>query len=327
MTDFYHDIELPGCKIPGNLFLAPIAGYSDAAFRSICTEKGADMCFSEMVSCEGLIYGGTKTFNIMRRAENETHYAIQLFSSKPEAALKAVSSVLKLNPSVIDLNCGCPVPKVIKNGAGSALMKDLILLKEIISALVEGAAASNSPPPVSVKIRSGWDHNSINFIETAAAAAAAGASMISLHPRTRSQGYSGRADWTHIKELKQSLKIPVIGSGDLFSAEAALSMFEQTNCDGIMFSRGAMGNPWIFEQTKALLQNAVMPCPAGDSEKIQTALRHLILAAEFNGEERACREMKKHLCSYTKGISGAAAFRNNIVKAGSLTEYKKILQI
>jgi len=326
MSDFYHEIELPGRKIPGNLFLAPIAGFSDASFRSIAAEKGATMGFTEMVSCDGLIYNSGKTLELMKRASNEKHYAVQVFTAKPEIALKAVPSVLEFNPDVIDLNCGCPVPKVVKSGAGSALMKDLPRLKDIVAALVEGASSgSGTPPAVSVKIRSGWDSSSLNYIEAAEAAVDAGAAMVSLHSRTRVQAYSGMADWTHLKNLKIAVNVPVIGSGDLFSAEAALAMFEQTGCDGVMFSRGALGNPWIFEQTKHLLSSgSTMPAPA-DSTKIETALTHLKLAVDFNGEAKACREMKKHLCSYTKGSEGAAALRNKIVHAASYADYLEIL--
>ena len=326
MTDFFHDILLPGHKIPGNLFIAPVAGFSDAAFRSICMETGAVMGFTEMVSCDGLIYNSEKTVKLMTRAANEDYFAVQVFTAKPDIALKAVPAVTEFNPNVIDLNCGCPVPKVVKNGAGSALMKDLVRLAEVVAALKEGAEAADNPPALSVKIRSGWDSSSINFIEAAEAAVKAGASMVSLHSRTRAQGYSGRAAWDHLKALKEAVDVPVIGSGDLFSAEAAVEMFEQTGCDGVMFSRGALGNPWIFEQTRHLIKTGKnLPQPP-DSEKINTALKHLRLAAGFNGEAQACREMKKHLCSYTKGTEGAAALRNRIVHASSLAEYEEILK-
>ncbi len=326
MNGFFHEIELPGGKIPGNIFLAPVAGFSDAAFRSICTETGASMCFTEMVSCDGIFYNGEKTIALMQKAANEKHFAVQVFTSDPEMALKTVPAVFEFSPDVIDLNCGCPVPKVVKNGAGSALMKDIPRLKEIVAALYEGASKASCQPAVSVKIRSGWDNGSINYIEAALAAVDAGASMISLHARTRAQGYSGRADWNHIKKLKETVPVPVIGSGDLFSAEAALAMFEQTNCDGIMFSRGALGNPWIFEQTRYLLETGRALPKIADRNRISIALRHLRLAVDFHGETRACKEMKKHLCSYTKGTEGAATLRNRIVHASTLAEYEEILK-
>lgn len=327
MNGLYHDISLPGIRIPGNLFLAPIAGFSDAAFRSICMDHQASMCFSEMVSCDGIVRKGDKTISLMKRADNETRYAIQLFTSDPETAYKAVAETFKFNPDVIDLNCGCPVPKVVKNGAGSALMTDLVRLKEIVAALTGGISDAGRNIPVSVKIRSGWDSSNINFIEAAAAAVEGGASMVSIHARTKTQGYSGKADWEQIKKLKRSVAVPVIGSGDLFTAEAAAEMLDKTGCDGVMFSRGALGNPWIFCQTKGLLITGKMPEAPAENEKLSTALKHLELAAEIHGEEKACREMKKHLCSYTKGIEGAAALRNRIVHASALAEYREILNM
>jgi len=324
MNNFYHEIKLPGVTIPGNLFLAPIAGFSDAPFRSICTELGAAMAFTEMVSCDGIIRNGEKTIALMRRAENEKHFAIQVFTSDPEIARSSVIEVLKFNPDVIDLNCGCPVPKVVKNGAGSALMKDIPRLSAVVRSLTEAVAEAGAKTAVSVKIRSGWDHSSLNFIEAAEAAIDAGASMISLHSRTRSQGYSGKADWEHLKKLKETVKVPVIGSGDLFSPEAALAMFEQSGCDGLMFSRGALGNPWIFAHTIKLLSTGKIPSPENDDDRIKLAFRHLKAAVNFHGENRACREMKKHLCSYTKGTSGAAELRNRIVHAASFKDYEEI---
>ena len=327
MNSYFHDIELPGISIPGNIFLAPVAGFSDAPFRSIAVDMGASMCFTEMVSCEGLTRNGEKTVNLMRRAGNEKYLAIQVFTPDPDTAFRAMPAVLEYEPVIVDLNCGCPVPKVVKNGAGSALMRDLPRLKEIVSAMNEGLRKTAvSPPPVSVKIRSGWDAASLNFLETASAAVDAGAAMVSLHPRTRSQGYSGKACWEHIRELKQSTAVPVIGSGDLFSPEDALSMLETTGCDGLMFSRGAMGNPWIFRQTISLLKTGRAAPPPGDQERSYAAFRHLSLAAAMNGEKKACREMKKQLCSYTRGMKGAAGLRDRIVHASTLDEFRHILE-
>ncbi len=327
MNSLYHEIELPGITIPGNIFLAPIAGFSDAPFRSISTKLGADMCFTEMVSCDGIIREGEKTIALMNPAENEKFLAIQVFTSDPEIAKESMQTVLEYNPSVIDLNCGCPVPKVIKNGAGSALMKDTVRLGEVVKAMNEGIAAAGKNIPVSVKIRSGWDSGSLNFLEAAETAVESGASMVSLHPRTRVQGYSGKADWTLIKILKENITVPVIGSGDLFSPEDAYNMISSTRCDGVMFSRGSLGNPWIFSMTRELLTIGTVPPPPRENEKIRTALEHLELAVQLHGEQRACREMKKHLCSYIKGSSGAASLRNRIVHASSFEEYRSILSL
>ncbi len=327
MNSLYHEIELPGITIPGNIFLAPIAGFSDAPFRSVSVMHGADMCFTEMVSCDGIIRDGEKTIALMKPAENEKFLAIQVFTSDPKIAKESMKTVLEYNPSVIDLNCGCPVPKVIKNGAGSALMKDPVRLGEVVKAMNEGIAEAGKNIPVSVKIRSGWDSGSLNFLKAAETAVDSGASMVSLHPRTRVQGYSGKADWTLIKELKKNITVPVIGSGDLFSSEDAYNMISSTACDGVMFSRGSLGNPWIFSMTRALLKTGTESPPPQEDEKINTALRHLELAVQLHGEQRACREMKKHLCSYTKGTSGAASLRNKIVHASSFEEYKSILTL
>lgn len=324
MNNLYHEIKLPGTVIPGNLFLAPIAGFSDAPFRSICTELGASLTFTEMVSCDGIIRNGDKTIALMKRAENEKHFAIQVFTANPEIAKASIPEVLKFNPDIIDLNVGCPVPKVVKNGAGSALMKDLPRLSEVVSALTEGVAEAGANTAVSVKIRSGWDSSSINFLEAAQTAEKAGAAMISLHSRTRAQGYSGKANWDHLKALKEASGVPVIGSGDLFSPEAAAEMLDTTGCDGVMFSRGALGNPWIFEQTVNLLTTGSASPAPDDNERRELAFRHLQAAVDYHGEIRACKEMKKHLCSYTKGTEGAAELRNKIVHASSFSEYSNI---
>ncbi|MBI9109057.1 MAG: tRNA dihydrouridine synthase DusB [Spirochaetales bacterium] len=326
MNNYYHDIKLPGVTIPGNLFLAPIAGFSDAPFRSICIDLGASMAFTEMVSCDGIIRNGDKTLNLMQKEKNEKYFAIQVFTADPEIARDSVAEVLRFKPDVIDLNCGCPVPKVVKNGAGSALMRDTGRLSAVVSALVSGIKDAGAQTAVSVKIRSGWDSSSLNFIEAAQSAIDAGASMVTLHSRTRSQGYSGKADWNLLKRLKEAVSVPVIGSGDLFSPEAALEMFEKTGCDGLMFSRGALGNPWIFEQTASLLTTGTPALPPEDDERIRLAFRHLKAAIAFHGEERACREMKKHLCSYTKGTAGAAELRNKIVHAADFNDYNEIFR-
>ena len=326
MNSFYHEIKLPGVTIPGNLFLAPIAGFSDAPFRKICTALGASLCFTEMVSCDGLIRNGEKTMALMHRSDNESNFAVQVFTANAEIAHQSMPEVVKFKPDIVDLNCGCPVPKVVKNGAGSALMKDPKNLEAIVKAMNRGIREAGSEACVSVKIRSGWDSSSINYREVAAAAVEAGAAMISLHSRTRVQGYSGEADWEHLRLLKEAVNVPVIGSGDLFTPESALAMFEQTGCDGVMFSRGALGNPWIFERTKKLLLNGTVPDVPSDKQRTDLAFEHLKSAVEVHGESKACKEMKKHLCSYTKGTEGAAELRNKIVHAASFEEYKTIFE-
>lgn len=319
-NEYIRPVQLPGLTIPCNLFLAPLAGFTDYAFRAVCIEKSACFTYTEMVSAEGLIRDGKKTLDLLTRAPGEKMYGIQLFAARPEAAEEAARRCRVHKPSLIDLNCGCPVPKVIKNGAGAALLKTPEKLYALVRALRKGA----ENVPVSVKIRSGWDANSINFLETAAAAADGGASMICLHPRTRSQGYGGRADWEQIGELKARSPLPVIGSGDLFTPEAAVKMFLETACDAVIFARGAIGNPFIFRQTKELLLGAVTPGPVPIEERLNTAWKQYSLLIEKKGEISASKEIKKHFAAYTKGLPRAGELRNALMHAGDAESFRKI---
>lgn len=318
----YHPVDIGPVKISGNLFLAPVAGYSDAAFRAICRDCGASLCYTEMVSSEALTRGSDKTHDIMLRSTNEDIYAVQLFGGVAETMAEAAKIVLeKAHPEIIDINAGCPVPKIIKSGAGSSLTKDPELLYKITKATVEAAGSV----PVTVKIRSGWDSSNITFREAGLAAYEAGAKAVTLHGRTKTQGYEGKANWLYLKELVELLKdkVPVFGSGDAFSPEDAKRMILETGCDGVMFARGAMGNPFIFTQTKELLL-------AGSYSEIpikkrldtgMTELQHLI---KLKGEYVACKEMRKRFCCYSKGVSGGAAIRKEIVNANTYKDYEKI---
>jgi nifR3 family TIM-barrel protein len=258
----------------------------------------------------------------LQRAENEHHYAIQLFGSDPQVMAQAAALVLRYQPAVIDINAGCPVPKVTKTGAGAALMKTPELLAQIVSAIIKSVGGGS--PVVTVKIRSGWDAASLNYEECAAACVEAGAAMISLHPRTRAQGYEGRSDWSHIAALASKIAVPVCGSGDLYSAQDAVRMFDETGAASLMFARGALGNPFIFRQTKDLLQGE-NPRAASFEERVEMAFRHLELLAADAGEKSACLEMRKTFCAYIKGCAGAAALRNRLVHASSIAEYREIL--
>ncbi len=320
-SPLFHSIKIGNVTIPGNLFLAPLAGFTDKAFRSICIDRGASFTYSEMVSAEALARDSEKTRKLMERAENENLLGIQIFLPNADTAKRAVPELLKANPTVIDINCGCPVPKVVKNGAGSALMKKPEIIEEIIKTI-----SGETDIPVTVKFRTGWDLNSINYLSFAEAAVRGGASLLTMHGRTRSQGYSGEADWESIKKLKSEFDVPVIGSGNIFSAEDAKRMLETTGVDGVLFARGAMGNPFIFERTKNLLMGNDSPSPNSMDVKIKTAWEHLSLAVHYKGEQTACREMKKQLCSYTKGEKGSAALRNRIVRAETLEEYREIFK-
>ena len=307
-----------------------MAGYSDRAFRSVCVGLGADFTCTELVSSEALVRDSAKTAVLLRRAENEERYAIQLFGSDPDTMGRAARSLASWKPEALDLNCGCPVPKVVKTGAGSALMRDPERLALIVQALERAAREELGGIPVTVKIRSGWDDASINYREIARIAVESGAALVALHARTRSQGYGGKADWSQIADLASRLDVPVIGSGDLYSAEDAERMLRETLCEGVMFARGAMGNPFIFSETRKLLtEGSYEPTPI--PVRLSTGFRQLGLLAADIGEEAACREMRKQFCAYTKGrsgepgVPGAAALRNRLVHALSIDEYRDIL--
>jgi tRNA-dihydrouridine synthase B len=297
-----------------------MAGYSDAAFRSICLEWGADLCYTEMVSAEGVVRNNAKTLELLQRADNERIFAVQMFASEPRTAARAVQKLTPYQPDIYDLNCGCSVAKVLKSGSGAALLRT----PEKIGAIVK-AIRGETDRPVTVKLRSGWDQSSINYPYCAQAAEQGGAAMVCLHPRTRSQGFSGRARLSELKELKARCSVPVIGSGDLFSPADALRVFRESGCDGLMFARGALGNPFIFRATKELL-NGEDPgtAPAGP-ERLQTALQQLEVAVAFKGETRACKEMRKHFCYYSKGIPGGAELRARAVRAKRVQDYLNLV--
>ncbi|MDA3939118.1 MAG: tRNA dihydrouridine synthase DusB [Spirochaetia bacterium] len=317
----FKSINIGNVTIKGNLFLAPLAGFTDKAFRSICIDHGASFTYSEMVSAEALARKSEKTKKLTERAENEKLLGIQIFLPDADTAKRAIPELLRTNPTVIDINCGCPVPKVVKNGAGSALMRTPEVAKEIIKTIT-----GETDIPVTVKFRTGWDLDSINYLHFAESAIKGGASLLTMHGRTRSQGYSGEADWESIKNLKSNFDVPVVGSGNIFSAEDAVKMMETTGVDGVLFARGAMGNPFIFERTKNLLLGNESPPIDSMDIKIQTAWEHISKAVHYKGEQTACREIKKQLCSYTKGEKGSAALRNKIVRAETLKDYKEIFE-
>lgn len=324
MMTLYHPVTVGNLNIPGNLFLAPVAGYSDRAFRGICRNCGADFTYTEMVSAEALVRGSDKTAELLKRADNEDIYAVQIFGGNPESIAGAVEIVKKnVFPEIIDINAGCPVPKIIKSGAGSALTKE----PEKLYQIVKSAVAAAGETPVTVKIRSGWDATHLTWKEAALAAKEAGASAVTLHARTKAQGYEGKADWSLLKQLVEVMNgtIPVFGSGDVFSPQDAKRMMEETGCDAVMFARGAMGNPFVFTATKAFLQNGEIPViPA--SYRLETAMNELKALIEDRGEEAACREMRKRFCCYSKGIPGAAVIRKNIVTAQTENDYKLVVE-
>lgn len=322
-TSLYHSVKIGSLELNGNLFLAPVAGYSDRSFRSICVENGASFTYTEMVSAEALVRGNEKTEVLMRRAENEKAYSVQIFGGNPETMAEAAKIVYeKTNCECIDINCGCPVPKIIKSGSGSFLTKNPELLGKIVEAVKKSVGDKTQ---VTVKIRSGWDSENITFLNAAEKALENGADAITLHPRTKAQGYEGKADWAKLSELVKFVdgKVPVFGSGDLFTPEDAKKMLEQTGLDGIMFARGAMGNPFIFTKTIQLLKNgSYQEIP--HTEKIKTGFTELNRLLKDFPEEVACREMRKRFCAYSKGISGGAELRQQIIHASTLEDYKNI---
>jgi nifR3 family TIM-barrel protein len=335
----YRPVKIGGLELAGNLFLAPVAGYFDRRFRSLCIDGGADLTFTGLVSAESVIRSPADlkpdtphpVSALLRRADNEEFYALQLFGADP-ARIEAAAALLgPWRPAVLDINAGCPVPKVVKTGAGSALMRDPAKLGRVLEAAVRASRRCLGDIPVTVKIRSGWDADSVNYRECARIAVEAWAAMVSLHPRTRAQNYGGRSDRTRIADLVSRLPVPVTGSGDLFGPEDAELMLRETGCAAVMFARGALGNPFIFRETRSLLATgSCTPAPA--EERIKAGFRHLEGLVRDLGEANACREMRKHFCAYTRGGAGrpgppgGAALRNKLVRAGTVEDYRRILE-
>jgi nifR3 family TIM-barrel protein len=327
----YRPVKIKGLELPGNLFLAPVAGYTDRAFRSICVDQGADFTYTELASSEALVRGGIKTFRILKRAENETHYAAQLFGSDPDVMYRAALLLAPLKPDAVDINCGCPAPKVVKTGAGSALMKDPPRLGRVVASVVKAAGESLGGVPVTVKIRSGWDGAHLNYLECARAAVESGAALVCLHPRTRAQSYGGKSSWPLIADLVSRLPVPVAGSGDLFSPGDAERMLRETACAAVMFARGAQGNPFIFRMTRDQLLRGAWEAPSFE-ERIAAAFRQLELLAADAGEKAACRGMRKAFAAYTRGpggspgTAGGARLRERLVHAETFDDYRCILK-
>jgi nifR3 family TIM-barrel protein len=291
-----------------------------------------------MVSSEALIRGGVRTELLLPRATNEKRYAIQLFGANPEVMYQAALLLAPWAPEAVDINCGCPVPKVVRTGAGSALMRrgtfvpsglgagsrDPDRLGRIVEAVVRASREALGGVPVTVKMRTGWDSESINYRECGRIAVEAGAALVGLHARTRAQGYTGKSDWSCIADLVSRLNVPVAGSGDLFSPEDAERMLRETGCAAVMFARGAMGNPFIFANAKSFLTSGSWKAPAPE-EKLAAAFRQLTLLVQIMPEGAACREMRKQFCAYTKGMAGGAALRNRLIHAETIGEYRAIL--
>jgi tRNA-dihydrouridine synthase B len=303
-----------------NIFLAPMAGVTDISFRGLCKEMGCGLVYTEMVSAKALYYGSENTQELLRIADEEKPVAAQIFGREPEIMANACEKYFdnREDICIIDINMGCPAPKIIKNGEGSALMKEPSLAYKIVKAIKKV-----STKPVTVKFRKGFDENNINAIEFAKGMEQAGADAITIHGRTAKQMYQGAADWDIIKRVKDSVSIPVIGNGDVFSPEAAIKMKKITGCDGIMIARGSQGNPWIFKQVNNALKNEPIK-EVSNREKIEMCLRHYQLALKYDGEYKAIREMRKHASWYIKGLPRCTEIKSEI---NTMDESKKVIGI
>ena len=310
-------MEIGNVKIENNVFLAPMAGITDKPFREICRRFGAGMVYSEMISAKGLYYNDKKTASLMDMT-GENPCAIQIFGSEPEIMAEIIPKVMEFKPDIIDINMGCPAPKIVNNGEGSALMKTPELMGKIMRAVTDA-----SPVPVTAKIRKGWDED--NSLLCAKILEDNGASAVAVHGRTREEFYGGKADWGVITRIKQELKIPVIGNGDIFSAEDAIRMFEQTGCDGVMVARGAQGNPWLFKEINELIKTGEVKTAPQPQERLRVALEHISRLIEDKGESRGIKEARKHLAWYIKGLKGATQIRTEIFKISDFATMSRIL--
>ena len=315
-------MQIGEVNIATPIFLAPMAGVTDFPFRILCKEMGAGVVYSEFVSAHGIIRENEKTLDMIRFTEMERPIGIQIFGDSPEVMAKAARMVAnKFQPDIIDINYGCPVPKITKKGAGSAALKDLCLMDDITSAVIESVPEL----PVTVKMRAGWDMSNIVAIEAGPRLEKIGVKAIALHPRTTKQSYKGDAKWELIKELKQTVSIPVIGNGDIKKPEDVLRMFEATGCNAVMVARAALGNPWFFKQAAALLNGSHIPPEPETHERISMCRRHMELLLKSRGKKIGTNLIRKHFGWYIKGFPGAAVLRQSLVMAKNRREMKTLL--
>lgn len=312
-------MKIGNVEINGKAVLAPMAGVADRAFRELCVDYGAAYVVSEMISSKGVSMGDRKSKDLAFISEKERPAAIQIFGSDPLIMAQSVEHIMEFKPEIIDINMGCPAPKIAGNGGGASLAKNPELAEKIVKAVVEA-----SPVPVTVKIRMGWDENSVNAVEMAKRAENAGAGAITLHGRTRKQMYAPPVDRNIIAEVKKAVSVPVIGNGDIIDEQSAAIMLEETNCDLIMIGRGALGCPWVFSQINAYLEHGrVLPTPPV-SERMRVMLKHIETLCKYKGDYVGMREARKHAGWYTKGLRGAAKYRQEL---GTLENMEQLQEI
>lgn len=316
-------LKIGNVEIKGRVALAPMAGICNSAFRKIIKEQGAALIYAEMVSDKAIFYKNNKTKDMLYMDEDERPIAQQIFGSDEETFKEAAKYIEKeMHPDIIDINMGCPVPKVaVKSQAGSALLKNPTKIEKIVKAVVNSVSC-----PVTVKIRSGWDMNSINAVEVAKICEKAGASAICIHPRTRSQGYSGKADWNIIKEVKKNVSIPVIGNGDIKTVYDAKRMLDETGCDMVMIGRGVLGNPWLVSDINKYLEMGIEPKKRNYKEKIDMCIKHIKYLQVFKPEKLVCLEIRNHVAWYLKGLKNSNIIKEKVYKANSSCDIIKILK-
>lgn len=314
-------MKIGNLKLDNNVFLAPMAGVTDMPFRILCKEMGCGLVYSEMVSAKGMFYQSKNTGKLLEVDPRERPVALQLFGRDPQIMADMAKTLEDAPVDIIDVNMGCPAPKIVRNGEGSALMKTPELVGEIVNALVTA-----QKKPVTIKFRKGFDDNSVNAVEIAKMAEKNGAAAVAVHGRTREQYYSGKADWDIIKAVKAAVDIPVIGNGDIFAPQDAKAIIDYTGCDAIMVGRGAQGNPWIFKRIIHYLETGeLLPEPTSE-ERANMALRHAKMLIDYKGEYTGVREMRKHLSDYTKGMKGAAEMRGKINTATSFEQIEAMIK-
>ena len=315
------NLQIGNVTVPGIVALGPMAGVTDLPFRTLCKECGADLIYTEMVSAKGIMYNNKNTESLLRVEESERPVALQLFGEDPKILAEQAKRIEDRNFDILDINMGCPVPKVVNNGEGSALMKNPKLVEEILTKLVKAIEK-----PVTVKIRKGFNDTNVNAVEIARIAESCGVAAVAVHGRTREQYYSGTADWDIIRQVKEAVKIPVIGNGDIFTPQDAKRMLDETGCDGIMVARGVQGNPWLFGQIKAYLEDGTIVSKPDIDTVVDMIVRHAEIHVGYVGEYAGIREMRKHVAWYATGFKGASKLRGAVNEVETMEQLKELLK-